>query len=91
MSSCIDELNEIIETQISELPDLRSIVPLSGHFPKSSNLRSYTDFVKTPPNGAKDASAYQAIETQITPETVCNFQFTSGTTGMPKTVMLTHL
>ncbi|OQE20858.1 hypothetical protein PENFLA_c015G09031 [Penicillium flavigenum] len=88
--TCIDQLNEIIKNQKSELPDLRSIVLLSGHCSKLSNLQFYTDFVKIPPNGAKVASAYEAAETQITAETVCNFQFTSGTTGMPKAVMLTH-
>lgn len=89
--TCIDQLDEIIENQKSEFPDLRNIVLLSGHCLKSSNLQSYADFVKIPPNGEKAASVYEAAETQVTPETVCNFQFTSGTTGMPKAVMLTHL
>jgi hypothetical protein len=36
---CIDQLNEIIENQKSEFPDLRSMVLLSGQCSESSKLQ----------------------------------------------------
>jgi fatty-acyl-CoA synthase len=35
--------------------------------------------------------AYQARQAELSPEDVVNMQYTSGTTGFPKGVMLTHL
>lgn len=34
--------------------------------------------------------ALRAAELKVDPHDVCNLQFTSGTTGNPKSVMLTH-
>lgn len=85
----IDQLDEIIENKKGDFPNFRGMVLLSGQYSKSSNLQSYPDFCHNAPPAPE--IALEAAEKQVTPETVCNFQFTSGTTGVPKTVMLTHL
>ena len=33
----------------------------------------------------------QRLAAEVRPDDVCNMQYTSGTTGFPKGVMLTHL
>lgn len=53
------------------------------------NLHSYTEFVEA---GAQlaDADAEYERHQPVTPETFYTFSYTSGTTGVPKGVMLTH-
>ncbi len=41
--------------------------------------------------GKVDNSTLEKAESQVGCHDVLNFQFTSGTTGQPKAVMLTHL
>jgi len=61
------------------------IVVLRG---ESNNHTTYQDVLA---NGARiSAARLHAAERKVLPHLVCNLQFTSGTTGLPKAAMLTH-
>jgi len=72
------------EMKLARLPHLRSLVLMGDH--------AVTGFI---PFGSlsKDAAAsddLHQIATRLQPEDPINIQFTSGTTGLPKGVTLTH-
>ena len=69
-----------------KLPFLKSVVYVgSRDVPGTYNFKElYTR------GGAYDEAEYRAIEGSLSPQDVVNMQYTSGTTGFPKGVMLTH-
>ncbi len=69
-----------------KLPFLKSVVYVgSRDVPGTYNFKElYTR------GGAYDEAEYRAIERSLSPQDVVNMQYTSGTTGFPKGVMLTH-
>ncbi|MFI5798058.1 FadD3 family acyl-CoA ligase [Streptomyces sp. NPDC051677] len=66
------------------LPSLRTTVSLLG--PRGSAGLSWDEFLAA---GDRSADAHAAID-RLTPDDVCDVMFTSGTTGRPKGVILTH-
>ena len=54
----------------------------------SEGFASYDETLR---RGPKASSAVLCqVESKVLPHLVCNLQFTSGTTGLPKAAMLTH-
>ncbi|GHB73837.1 acyl-CoA synthetase [Streptomyces viridiviolaceus] len=69
-----------------DVPTLRSTVSLLG--PRGSPDLAWDDFLDAGSSVA-EAEAHAAID-RLTPDQVCDIMFTSGTTGHPKGVILTH-
>ncbi|EON63135.1 hypothetical protein W97_02362 [Coniosporium apollinis CBS 100218] len=75
--------DEISAHSFSELEEIIMLRPVA-----SRTFSSYEDFIsrgKSIPD-----SILQARRRAVSPDDVCNLQFTSGTTGNPKAAMLTH-
>ncbi|MFA3878015.1 AMP-binding protein [Streptomyces sp. MMCC 100] len=69
-----------------DVPALHSTISLTG--PRGSADRTWSDFLDAG-RAVTESEAHAAID-RLTPDRVCDIMFTSGTTGHPKGVMLTH-
>ncbi|MFN2389479.1 MAG: long-chain fatty acid--CoA ligase [Actinomycetota bacterium] len=84
-----DQLEKILKTR-AELPDLKKVIVIEGYKGDADN-----DFVMTweqlleAGDGVEDATYRDALGL-VKPEDLATFVYTSGTTGPPKAVMLTH-
>lgn len=55
------------------------------------DTEGYTTYQDLLAQGSRvDPDLLHQVEAKVLPHLVCNLQFTSGTTGMPKAAMLTH-
>ncbi len=100
IESCKDSnYKEIIEELCPELKDIEAGQPLySKKLPFLRNVISvgfdmdgcleWKDFVKR--SAFIPQEEVRRREASVKPDDVCNMQYTSGTTGFPKGVMLTH-
>jgi len=68
------------------LPEMLQVVLVSSA--SLSRFRSYQDFLHSGDFVPDDR--LQSLMKEVSPDDVCNLQFTSGTTGIPKAAMLTH-
>ncbi len=73
---------------IEELPFLKNVVLMGGDPPDELPVMSFEEFLKR----GEEVSAEELRERQhsLDAEEVINMQYTSGTTGFPKGVQLTH-
>ncbi len=69
-----------------KLPFLKSVVFLDEE--KHPGMYNWSDVEKAAPNVSEEQRAQRQRQTD--PQDVINMQYTSGTTGFPKGVMLTH-
>lgn len=81
------ELNdsELGRLNSETLPKLKIVVSLDNHYKGMYHWSELERMGKTVPD-----AEYQAIKKSLKPDEVVNMQYTSGTTGFPKGVMLTH-
>jgi fatty-acyl-CoA synthase len=94
-SSYIDMLYEIVpelkdskpgQLESTKLPFLKNVIVLGSHsYPGTFN---FEDIVKLS-DDIEDGKLEQRMDS-LDPDDVINMQYTSGTTGFPKGVMLTH-
>ncbi len=68
-----------------KLPFLRNIVTVGFHMDGCLEWKEMMDLSATVP-----VAEVHRIAATVKPDDVCNMQYTSGTTGFPKGVMLTH-
>ncbi len=71
--------------QSARLPMLRTVVSFDNHYDGMYHWNDIESFGIL----VSDAQ-YQAVKDSLDPDDVINMQYTSGTTGFPKGVMLTH-
>ncbi|KAF2753104.1 acetyl-CoA synthetase-like protein [Pseudovirgaria hyperparasitica] len=79
-----EPLLRALSTLPERTPVLEEIILLTG---PSTTHRTYTELVS---HSSRSLSQLTSLEKQISTHSVCNMQFTSGSTGGPKAAMLTH-
>ncbi|KAJ2918969.1 hypothetical protein MD484_g1453, partial [Candolleomyces efflorescens] len=85
------------EIQIEELPELRNLIVIDNAEESLADLdklhiKSMVDWREVPiwKEGTREQRVQKEIEEGLGRDEVINLQFTSGTTGLPKAVSLTH-
>jgi fatty-acyl-CoA synthase len=76
------------ELSLEELPFLKNVVLMGGESPEGLPVMSYGDFL-----GRGEGTSDEELrdrQDSLDAEDVINMQYTSGTTGFPKGVQLTH-
>ncbi|HEX2296762.1 MAG TPA: long-chain fatty acid--CoA ligase [Actinomycetota bacterium] len=84
-----DQLQKVLKMR-SELPALQKVVVIEGYQNDADPdlVMSWDDFLKA---GDSIADAdFDAARAKVEPQDLATFVYTSGTTGPPKAVMLTH-
>ncbi|MGI8408016.1 MAG: AMP-dependent synthetase/ligase, partial [Actinomycetota bacterium] len=83
------QLEKILKVR-EEIPLLQKVVVMDGYEGDADPdlVMTWDDFLAL--GSAVDDATYQAATDDVKPEDLATFVYTSGTTGMPKGVMLTH-
>lgn len=86
----IDAAGTSVGLHSDKLPFLEDVVyiPYDANDPAPEHLFTWQNMIDG--GAAIDDSIIEAISAQLSPHDVINMQYTSGTTGFPKGVMLTH-
>lgn len=84
-----EQLEKILKMR-SELPSLKKVVVFDGYQADADAdfVMSWDDFLKS--GAAIEDARLQQERAKVKPEDLATFVYTSGTTGPPKGVMLTH-
>ncbi len=84
-----DQLDKVLKVR-SDLPKLKKVVVLSGYDGSADKnfVMTWEDFLAA--GDAITDEAYDDAAEAVKPEDLATFVYTSGTTGNPKGVMLTH-
>ena len=85
----LTKLVDVVEKGSASLPELKRIIIIRGENPFRSTFTTYEDMLEEAslPHTMKVVNDLTA---SVDCHEVCNFQFTSGTTGEPKATTLTH-
>lgn len=85
----MDQLEKVLKMQ-SELPKLEKIVVISGYDGSADAglVMSWDELLEA--GGAASDDDFEAARSAVGPDDLATFVYTSGTTGPPKAVMLTH-
>jgi long-chain acyl-CoA synthetase len=84
-----EQLEKILKMR-SQLPDLTKVIVFEGYDGTADKelVMSWDDFLALADE--VDDSVYEAVTNKVKPEDLATFVYTSGTTGPPKAVMLSH-
>src|SRR5690348_16975658 len=84
----LEQRGESGDGPVPGLPTLHTVVDITGSQDGSDGVSGWQHFLDS---GARVSDAdLQAARDQVSPETLCDILFTSGTTGVPKGVMMQH-
>jgi fatty-acyl-CoA synthase len=88
LRDAVPELARDGELSVEDLPYLKHVVLMGGDPPDNMPLMSFDEFLE----GGREVTEEELRERQdsLDAEDVINMQYTSGTTGFPKGVQLTH-
>lgn len=84
--SYADTAREVTKEKSNDLPYLKNLIYLGDNSP--DGMLNWEDFLEMGESVSDEALS--ARESELEPDDVINMQYTSGTTGFPKGVMLTH-
>ncbi|MDB5393870.1 MAG: hypothetical protein JWM91_1376 [Rhodospirillales bacterium] len=84
----IDGLHSAYDAALEKLPALRHLVRLDLDHASGADGIGFGDFIET--GRAVDDSVLDRAIDAVAPDDICEIIFTSGTTGTPKGVQLTH-
>ena len=84
----LNSLINVLENGSLTLPDLKGVFIIRGENPFTGHFTTYDDMIRKAP--AVTMKTVDDLTTSIDCHEICNFQYTSGTTGEPKAVMLSH-
>ncbi|EDS37635.1 AMP dependent coa ligase [Culex quinquefasciatus] len=76
------------ELQSSKLPSLSAVIVDSESGGKLPGTVQYQDLFTL--SSSEDQSKIESLQSQISPDSGVNIQFTSGTTGQPKAALMSH-
>ena len=84
-----EQLEKILKVR-EELPNLEKVVVIDGYQGDADPnwVMSWDDFLKH--GDSIDDARYDEVTKAVSPDNLATFVYTSGTTGNPKGVMLTH-
>ena len=84
-----EQLEKILKVR-EELPELKKVVVIEGYQGDADAglVMTWEDFLAS--GDSIEDSKYEEVTKAVKPENLATFVYTSGTTGMPKGVMLTH-
>ena len=84
-----EQLEKVLKVR-SELPKLEKVIVIAGSDGSADNdfVMTWEEFLAG--GDAIDDSRYDEVTNGVGPKDVATFVYTSGTTGSPKAVMLTH-
>ncbi|NLH47210.1 MAG: AMP-binding protein [Myxococcales bacterium] len=72
-------------TKIDDLPNLRNVILMDG---ESAGMFPFNDILES--GGPVPQEELRRVQAELDPDDPVNIQYTSGTTGFPKGVTLTH-
>lgn len=84
-----EQLEKILKVR-SDVPKLQKVVVFEGYQGDANGdlVVGWEDFLES--GSGVDDPTYEELARSVTPEDLATFVYTSGTTGPPKAVMLTH-
>lgn len=85
----LTKLVAVVENGSALLPNLKRVIMIRGDNPYPKTFTTYEDLLNKA-SSAHLGEIVNSLTTSLDPHEVCNFQFTSGTTGAPKATTLSH-
>ncbi|MDD9301981.1 MAG: long-chain fatty acid--CoA ligase [Desulfobacter sp.] len=83
----LDQLDKLLEIR-QEIPNIRKVILFNGEYKNDDWVITYDEFLDL--GKGIDEGVFQARTQKVTAKDTAGLVYTSGTTGVPKGVVLTH-